>query len=310
MQHMPIQRHIAAICLMLATRPGLALHQGTPDREARYPAVVSLATEPQGRLLCSATKIGAYRLLTAAHCVVDPHSGELRAAFEPGGQLLISNAPVQIGSAPIGSAPAGPVASDSSAYQVVIADTQLAPAYAQGLQAFRDYKAQRLTALQDQRPPASAVPELSAAQALQKYLRLRHHFAARYPDVALVQLRTATPGIPTRPVQPLAPAPGTEVILVGFGCAPLGAKTATPMQRRWGVAQVIRSDAVNFYSQAGQRQDGAPSLCPGNSGGPVIYQHQVIGVNSVVYGLNVRQGARSNMAVNLAPLADWINSAP
>lgn len=305
MQSTPIQRHIAAICLMLATRPGLALYQGTPDREARYSAVVSLATEPQGRLLCSATKIGAHRLLTAAHCVVDPQSGELRAAFEPGGQLLLNNAPVQVGSAPV-----GPATPDANAYQVVVADTQLAPAYAQGLQAFRDYKAQRLTALQDQRPHASAVPELSAAQALQKYLRLRYHFAARYPDVALVRLRTATPEIPTRPVRPLAPAPGTEVILVGFGCASPGAKTATPMQRRWGATQVIRSDAVNFYSQAGQRQDGAPSLCPGNSGGPVIYQHQIIGVNSVVYGLNVRQGARSNMAVNLAPLADWINSAP
>jgi S1-C subfamily serine protease len=75
--------------------------------------------------------------------------------------------------------------------------------------------------------------------------------------------------------------------------------------RRSGRSRVIRVDAVNFYTDAGQRAAHAPSLCPGDSGGPVLHQGRVVGVHTVVFGLNRRHGARSNMAVNLAPLADW-----
>jgi hypothetical protein len=135
---------------------------------------------------------------------------------------------------------------------------------------------------------------------------MRHHFAARYPDVGLVRLRTATPDIPTLPLQAKTPKADAEVVLIGYGCGAPGAKSLQPVRRAWGKTQVIRADGINFYTMGGQMREDAPSLCPGSSGGPVLHQGWVIGVNTVVYGLNDRHGARSNMAVNLDPLADWL----
>ncbi|EIC20587.1 trypsin-like serine protease [Thiorhodovibrio frisius] len=288
-----MRRLIALGCLLLAPSPSAALYQGTADLHGRYPAVVAIGTQTE--MLCSATKIGARRLLTAAHCVVDAQNGELRPAFEPGREIVVNQAPVQ--------------RQPGAGQRVTVARTLLSPEYARGLKAFRAYKAQQLLAAREGDSPGSALPEMTVEASLKLRLRLRYHFAARYPDVALIDLRTETPTIPTLAVRAVAPAPGDEVVLVGYGCAQPGAKTSGPVRRGWGRTQVIRADAINFYSMAGQKQDGAPSLCPGTSGGPVLRQGQVIGVNSVVYGLNARHGARSNMAVNLAPLADWLDSA-
>lgn len=284
---------IALGCLLLAVRPSAALHQGTADLDGRYPAVVTIGTQTE--TFCSATKIGTRQLLTAAHCVVDAQSGALRPSFEPGEEIFVNQAPVQ-------PQPGG-------GERITVARTLLAPEYRRGLEAFRAYKAQRLAAAREGDGTGSALPELTAEASLQQRLRLRHHFAARYPDAALIELSTDTPGIPALAVRAVAPAPGDEVVLVGYGCARPGAKTSGPVRRGWGRTRVIRADAINFYSMAGQKRDGAPSLCPGTSGGPVLRQGQVIGVNSVVYGLNAKAGARSNMAVNLAPLAEWLHSA-
>ncbi|WP_201063899.1 MULTISPECIES: trypsin-like serine protease [Thiorhodovibrio] len=288
------RRPIAALVLLLAAAPACALHQGKVDIGGQYPAVVKIATEADGSL-CSATKISAHWLLTAAHCLVEPQSGELREAFKPGGEILLSNTPVQ--------------RSADDAHPVVIDKAHLAPAYARGLQAFQAYKRDRLAAARERELDASAMPTLSPEAALEKRLRLRYHFAARYPDVALLRLRTATPDIPTLAVEPKVPDADTEVTLVGYGCAAPGADSTHPMRRVWGTTRVIRADAINFYTMGGQMREGAPSLCPGNSGGPVLHKGRVIGVNTVVYGLNARHGARSNMAVNLAPLADWLEMA-
>ncbi|WP_328983376.1 trypsin-like serine protease [Thiorhodovibrio winogradskyi] len=280
-------------CLLLAASPSKALHQGTADLDGRYPAVVAMGT--QNEILCSATKIGARRLLTAAHCVVDTQSGELRPSFEPGGSIVVNQAPVQH--------------QPGSGLIVTVARTLLAPDYKRGLKAFRAYKVRRLTAARESDGPGSALPEMTAEASLQQRLRLRHHFAARYPDVALIELYVDTPEIPTLPVRAVAPAPGDKVILVGYGCTQPGENASRSVRRGWGRTRIIRADAINFYSMAGQKQDGAPSLCPGTSGGPVLQQGRVVGVNCVVYGLNSRAGARSNMAVNLAPLAEWLRSA-
>jgi hypothetical protein len=286
---------LAVFALLQATTPAWGLHQGKSDVEARYAAVVGIRTSADG-FLCSATKIDTHRLLTAAHCLVDAQSGDIRAAFAPGGEILISNTPVL-----------GP---DDHGRLVVIENAQLAPAYATGLAAFRAYKADRLHAARERDINPAAMPNLSAQAAIEQRVRMRHHFAARYPDVALLRLRTATPEIPILPLAPKVPAPDTQVTLVGYGCAMPGGNSTQAMRRAWGTTRVIRADGVNFYSRGGQLSAGAPSLCPGNSGGPVLDAGRVIGVNTVVHGLNARLGARSNMAVNLQPLADWLGETP
>jgi Trypsin len=68
---------------------------------------------------------------------------------------------------------------------------------------------------------------------------------------------------------------------------------------------VIRADAVNFYTFAADLRPGSPTTCPGDSGGPVLKDGQVVGVHGSVYGLSARDAARSNMSVNLHPLAGW-----
>ncbi len=275
----------------LVTPWAFALSGGQPDSAQQHPEVVTL--RGAGMAGCSAVKIGTHTLLTAAHCVVDAGSGELWPAFQPGGSVRLNNAYRQ--------------ETEADALTVVIADTRLPEAYQQGLAKFVEYRRQRLAELSE---GASALPAVT----LERGLRMRHHFAARHPDVALLRLRTATPSIPARAVDFTPLRAGAEVELVGFGCAALGRSSTGsnpgsnpgfPAVRRSGWSIVIRVDAVNFYTQAGQLSAQAPSLCPGDSGGPVLHQGRVVGVHSVVYGLNARHGARSNMAVNLAPLADW-----
>lgn len=276
---------------LLMTPSAFALSGGQSDSAQRHPEVVTLRGEQMAGG-CSAVKIGSHSLLTAAHCVVDAGSGELRSAFQPGGSIKLDNAYRQ--------------ESGADALTVVVAQTLLPESYRQGLAKFADYRRQRLAELSE---GASTLP----AATLEQGLRMRHHFAARYPDVALLRLRTATPSIPARAVDFTPLRAGAEVELVGFGCAldhpsagsGEGPNPGFPAVRRSAWSTVIRVDRVNFYTEAGQRAARAPSLCPGDSGGPVIHHGHVVGVHSVVYGLNARHGARSNMAVNLAPLADW-----
>jgi len=268
---------------LLVAGIALALSGGREDSEQQHPAVLSLRAD-QG-FICSAVKIGPRTLITAAHCVVDAGSGELMPAFRPGAGISLDNAPRQL--------------SDKGAMRVVVDATRLSDAYREGLAKLADYRRRRLAELSSM---ASALP----AEQLEQGLRMRYHFAERYPDIALIRLRTATPEIPVAEVDFRPLAAGAQVELVGFGCAdPHRAGNRSSAERRSGWTRVIRVDAVNFYTEAGQKSRQAPSLCPGDSGGPVLYQGRVVGVHSVVYGLNARHGARSNMAVNLAPLASW-----
>jgi len=186
-----------------------------------------------------------------------------------------------------------------TAIQVLVHDTVLPAAYEAGLEKFVGYREQQLQAW------GGNPPSLDKGK-LERGLRLRHHFAARYPDVALVQLRTDTPTIPVQTVDFTPLGKNADVTLVGFGCSgPRHSRDGRSAVRRAGRTRVIRVDAINFYTQGGQRSPGAPSLCPGDSGGPVLGKGGVVGIHTVVYGLSPRHGARSNMAVRLAPLADW-----
>jgi hypothetical protein len=268
---------------LLSASAAFALSGGTKDAEHRHAEVLSISADQ--KFICTAVKIGPQTLLTAAHCVVDPRSGELTQAFQPGAKMSLDNAPQQL--------------TANGAITAVVDEILLPDAYREGLEKLAEYRRQRLAELSSM---ASALP----AKQLEQGLRMRYHFAERYPDIALIRLRTATPEIPVAEVDFTPLAAGAEVELVGFGCADLrrvGNRAAAA--RRSGWTRVIRVDAVNFYTEAGQKSEQAPSLCPGDSGGPVLYQGRVVGIHSVVYGLNARHGARSNMAVNLAPLAGW-----
>jgi hypothetical protein len=261
-----------------------ALSGGALDSEFRYPAVLALRAE--NTLMCSAVKIASHELLTAAHCVVDGRTGERWPAFRQGGTVTVSSAYLQ----------------DDSTTEIVavVADTKLPETYERGLRRFSDYRRRRLAAL---RAMSSGLPQTI----LEQDLRIRHHFAERYPDIALIRLQTATGMIPSMPVDFKPLHAGADVELVGFGCKHLRHRrnVARSAERRWGRSRVIRVDAVNFYTVASQMDIEAPSLCRGDSGGPVVYQGHIVGVHTVVYGQNREHGARSNMAVNLASLSDW-----
>jgi hypothetical protein len=71
---------------------------------------------------------------------------------------------------------------------------------------------------------------------------------------------------------------------------------------------VIRVDSVNFYTFAHRMHPGAPSLCPGDSGGPVMRAGKIVGVHGTVYGLAREHGARSNMSVNLQTVQPWLDA--
>lgn len=268
---------------LLLAPPVFALSGGDLDSEQRHPEVLALRAE-QG-FICTAVKIGSRTLLTAAHCVVDARSGELMPAFRPDAEISLDNAPQQ--------------PSAASAMTAIVDQTLLPDAYREGLAKLADYRRRRLAELARH---DSALP----VEQLEQGLSMRYHFAERYPDVALIQLQTPTPEIPVRSVDFTPLTAGVEVELVGFGCHQLRrVGNSSAAERRSGWSRVIRVDAVNFFTEAGQRMQRAPSLCPGDSGGPVLYQGRVVGIHSVVYGLHAQHGARSNMAVSLTPLADW-----
>lgn len=280
---MRLWRFLIGSSLILGPAPALALGNAAPDLARQFDAVVTLRSADTP--LCTAVKLGPRTLLTAAHCVVDSTTGTLKPSFEPGGQVNLDPGPEQSGRL--------------GGVEAVIASTKLPETYQRGLARYRAYRKRRLSALEAQ---TNGLP----ADLLRERLRMRHHFAERYPDIALLQVTEALPAIPSLEVDFGPVDAGTEVVLIGFGCGLPDQDGRSPaIQRRTGRSRVIRVDAVNFYTEASQRQERAPSLCAGDSGGPVLRAGRVVGIHTGVYGLNARHGARSNMAVNLAPLADW-----
>jgi hypothetical protein len=276
--------------ILLPGPVALALSGGTPDTGGRFPAVVVLVAGPRSQ--CSGTKIGPRRLLTAAHCVVDTGTGELRPAYRPGGRLRIGNAPVP--------------AAAGDLHPVQVRRTHLAPAFSDGLQRFLAFKRKRIAAFREQFQGTELLRRIMEMEAT-------HHFTARYPDAAVIDLDTATPDIPSLPVDQRPLTREAPVTLVGYGCASIDQRAsenaAHPFGvRRWAETAVIRVDPVNFFSYARYLRDGAPSLCPGDSGGPVLRDGKVVGVHGTVYGIGGlagEQGGHSNMSVSLPALKDW-----
>ncbi len=273
--------------LLLGTHPANGLEGARPDTDQRYAAVVVLMAGPVDQ--CSATKIGARRFLTAAHCVVDTGSGELHPAFRADGSIAISNA-------------AAPRAAEDF-ITAIVHHTRLAPAFRQGMERFIAFKRKRVAAFKEQFAGTELLRRIAKMEA-------KHHFTARYPDAAVVQIDRATPSIPTASIDLDALAAEQTVTLVGYGCAHLADRQDEQQRqpfgrRRWARTQVIRVDAVNFYSYAEHLRADAPSLCPGDSGGPVLRDDKVVGVHGTVYGIGAAGGAHSNMSVNLHALRTW-----
>jgi hypothetical protein len=232
---------------------------------------------------CSATKIAARRFLTAAHCIADTATGTVADTFAAGRTIQLSNAIV-------------PVSSDLVNLPVIRAE--LHPDFEQALERFHTYK---VKAIDEYRIRYSGIDLEKRIHKIES----DNHFTQRHPDLAVVTVRELTPSIPTAGVDFAPLVAGEQVDLVGYGCETgLHGPSASP-GRRWGKTWVIRVDAVNFYTFAHQMRPGAPSLCPGDSGGPVMREGKVVGVLGTVYGLSEKLGARSNMSVNLQGYRAW-----
>lgn len=269
---------LLCVLWLVGTTPASALIGAQSDSEQRYPFVVALGIG-DGRW-CTATKIAPRALLTAAHCVVDIPSGALVPETQPGGTLQLTT--------------------DAGAHPITVERTWLLPAFADALQRLHRYQQARIAEYRAR----------YSGEELERRIRRVHadsRISDRFPDAAIIALREDTPGIPIAPLNLDPPAAETPVVLVGHGCRGLRELRAGagPWPRTWGESRIIRADAVNFYTYAAELRPGSVSLCPGDSGGPVLAEGAVIGVHGTVWGLNTRTGARSNMSVNLSTLADW-----
>ena len=254
------------------------------DDPPQYAAVVVIISGDSGQ--CSATKIAARRFLTAAHCVADTSTGMVASTFAAGRPIQVSNAVT-------------PALRDLVLLHVERAE--LHPDFERALGRFYAYKEKIINEYREH------------YNGVDLELRIRriesdNHFTARNPDLAVLSVRELTPGIPIARID-FAPLTAKEPVhLVGYGCeagrdVPLASKYG---RRRWGETRVIRIDPVNFYTFAYQMLPGSPSLCSGDSGGPVMRAGKIVGVHGTVYGLSGKIGARSNMSVNLRAYKAWL----
>jgi hypothetical protein len=250
--------------------------------------VVVILVEPKGGY-CSATKIAPRRFLTAGHCVVDRGNGELLSAFRRDAALKISSAPT-------------PLSADDF-IRVSVEQTQLPSAFEQGLRQFIAYKQARIA---DFNKPSIG----TTLRRRMENLQANPYFTTKFPDAAVIRLQADTTEIPQAQLDLTPLRKGDAVTLVGYGCDnltnPRGAAGQTPYGvRRFGSSQVIRVDPVNFYSYGRAMRLGAPSICPGDSGGPVLRKGKIVGVHGAVHGIAPSHGANTNMSVNLSNLASW-----
>ncbi|EXJ15075.1 trypsin-like peptidase domain-containing protein [Imhoffiella purpurea] len=270
-----------AVLLLFWSATAAALLGGEPDSDERYAAVIALGDGR--RLHCSATKIGDDRFLTAAHCVADTSKGGLDDAFRPGRRLFLSNR--------VSPVPSGDLLA------VTVREVRLHASYLEALRRFYRYKEDKIRDFR----------ERYSGEDLARRIRVVERdalFTSRFPDLAILRVREPTPGIPILPVDCGPLHAGDRVEIVGYGYESLQgmalARRMRPYGRRnRGFTRVIRVDPVNFYSYAGELHSGSPSLSPGDSGGPVLRDGRVVGVNGTVYGLSRLDMARSNMSVNL-----------
>jgi hypothetical protein len=275
---------------LLGSPAGLALIGGEPDRDERYAAVVTILSEAGSRKHCSATKIGPRRFLTAAHCVFDIDSGDLYSTYQPGGSLRISNAvsPKNL--------------ADFIAAKVT--ETHIHPDFRAGVEELRVSWAERIAQLEKKYEGAQLVWHISR-------LKEKHLLTTRFPDVAVIEVDQLTPTIATAELDLESSLDDATVTLVGYGCQSLAAWHRPSDQRpygerRWADTRVLRVGFVNFHSAARRTSTDGPSLCPGDSGGAVMYKGKLVGVHGAAFQPDAAGRPRSNMAVNLRELKRWL----
>ena len=241
---------------------------------------------------CTATKIAPRRFLTAAHCVANTAQGTVDQAFAPGSTILVSNALAPTGRADF--------------VRLRVARAHLPPAFEQALKRLHAYQEKLIRQYRQSHSGAELERRI-------RHVATQNHLTARVPDLAIVEVREHSANIPLAGIDFAALAADEAVRLVGYGCERFdqrdGRSNAVPLRRRkWGETRVIRVDPVNFYTFAQRMRAGAPSLCPGDSGGPVMRAGKVVGVHGTVYGLARTHGARSNMSVNLQAMQAWLDA--
>jgi hypothetical protein len=275
---------LLSLSLCWAFPEARALQNGTIDEDGRFGAVVAIHTP--GGAACTATRIGPRQLLTAAHCVTDMTSGGVRPDLQQHSELLLTR----------GAADSQP----PEARTLIIEGVEVAPDFRLGMERLQAYKRGRIKEIE------ARFPDSSLSRAANR-IRARTEFASRFPDVAVLRVAGELGGIPTAPIDTRPLARGDEVVLVGYGCSRTRRERLHPTRRprRWAPATVLRVDDVNLYSTATKARADAPSLCPGDSGGPTLRDGKVVGVNAVVYDLSPALGARSNMSARLDRLRHW-----
>ncbi len=285
-------RFLAATLIvgMFAAFPVSALIDGTLDDARRYKAVVVLVAGASRR--CTATKIAPRRFLTAAHCVANTSQGKVDQTFAPGSKIRVSNMLV----------PVGP----TDFLQLHVERAHLPPEFEQALERLFAYQQKRIRQYRERYTGVELEQRV-------RHVKSQNHITSRIPDLAIVQVREHSPKIPQARIDFGALAADEPVRLVGYGCERFEKRKGQggvppPNRRKWGETRVIRVDPVNFYTFARRMRPGAPSLCPGDSGGPVMRAGKVVGVHGTVYGLARKHGARSNMSVNLRTVQPWLDA--
>jgi len=280
----------ALIVGMFTPNSSFSLIDAKRDDAQRFQAVVVLIAGGSKR--CTATKIAPRRFLTAGHCVTNTSQGAIDASYATGRSIRVSNA----------LAPSG--ADDF--LQLHIARIHLPAKFEQALQRLHAYQQKLINQYRDKYSGAALEQRVCHVQS-------QNHFTAQVPALAIVEVRQHRPGIPLAAIAFTALGKDESVHLVGYGCERFDQKerrtsAASLNPRKWGETQVIRVDPVNFYTFAHLKRPGAPSLCPGDSGGPVMRNGKVVGVHGTVYGITRAHGARSNMSVNLRSVQSWLEA--
>ncbi len=136
---------------------------------------------------------GVRRFQTATHCFIDDPIGTLAGAFQPGGQVLVSNRPEPGGAA---------------AYQTLtVKESQLPASFAAALGRLHGFREGRMA---DSR---------ARYLGLERRIRRVHadsHIMARFPDPAIVAVEGESPSTPVAPVDLKPLASGADAVLEDY----------------------------------------------------------------------------------------------
>ncbi len=238
-----------------------------------YPATIRLISG------CTAAKVAPKLILTAAHCVVDLHTGDIRANYQT--------------------------------------DSKIGIQY--GSKTYTDFVVETL-------PHESFVNAVKAANAAGNS---PNNVSKDSYDVAFIVVRENLTDIGEAEIDLNKVLVTDPLIVGGYGCEDhLGGTTPSPRHYKAGETYAVDIDALagargNYSSRsvqqsifqhniltAAQKFDSAvPSICPGDSGGPVYRANDhlaIVGVNSY-YSFNDESGiSTTNWHTRLSNLKTWV----